>query len=105
MMPLILAFVGMVEKAYHGFGRRSCLPSLRRFRLGIKSSPVKCEECQRLTKAYMNVLTDVAFMKEAIATLVYPKLRAIQREEAKQMEAACEEALEELNRHREAHGC
>jgi hypothetical protein len=65
---------------------------------------VRCEECQRLTKAYLDALSDVMFIREAIATLRDPRLRAIQREEAKQFEAAREKALEELNRHREGHG-
>ena len=65
---------------------------------------MKCEECQRLTKAYMEALADVTFIREPIATVRDPQLRAIQREEAKQLEALQEKALGELNRHRQGHG-
>jgi hypothetical protein len=41
----------------------------------------------------------------AIAELKNPKLQAEQREEAKGLQLACENALAELNRHRKEHGC
>lgn len=66
---------------------------------------VQCEECQRLTQMYMSVLASKADAEQAAATLKNVKLRIKHREEVQAIQTACENALAQLNRHREEHGC
>lgn len=66
---------------------------------------VPCEECQQLTLVYMSALARKAEVEQAAATLKSVKLRIKHHEEAQALQTACENALAELNRHREEHGC
>jgi hypothetical protein len=64
-----------------------------------------CAECDHLAKTYLAALTIKLETDLATANLRNPKLRMEQREEAKGLELACENALAKLKRHQEKHGC
>jgi hypothetical protein len=69
--------------------------------MGVYSSPVPCEERKRLEKIYFDAVRNNAI---AGAHILNTKSEAW-REATKETRAACDVALEALNRHRERHGC
>jgi len=62
---------------------------------------VPCEEKDRLTAVYL-----AAVVKNALAGRTVADIKSeAWREATKETRAACEKALEELNRHKAEHGC
>jgi hypothetical protein len=62
---------------------------------------VHCEDRDRLTEIYL-----AAIRKHDIASLKVPDMKSeAWREATKETREACQEALAELNIHRQEHGC
>lgn len=69
--------------------------------MGVYSRPVPCEERKRLESIYIDAVRKNV---KAGAHILDTKSEAW-REATKETSAACDVALENLNRHREEHGC
>lgn len=83
-------------------GARAIMPrSTAAVRLGVYSSPVPCEERQRLERVYIDSVRRNA---KAGAHVLNTKSDEW-REATKETCAECDIALEDLERHRKEHGC
>jgi hypothetical protein len=70
----------------------------------LSKHPAPCEECQRLADVYLAAIARNNDAASAMATFYRESWPDTWREEMKDFRAACQEALENFNRHRAEHG-